>query len=143
MSQFLWANSLEQVTLDWFTTQEVSRKRKIIAETIESLSRDKLNESSLLLPQIPFEATAPRTRSRSRKPIYNDVITDDEEEDAFKDETFSVAASGFYGERSGLRSRGRSNLLDEEKKGRAARDREQRAAKRRAAEKVGNWCHLL
>ena len=131
------------MTLDWFTTQEVSSKRKIIAETIESLSRDKLTGSSLLLPQIPFEATAARTRSRSRKPIYNDVIMDDEDEDAFKDETFSVAASGFYGERSGLRSRGRSNLLDEEKKGRAARDREQRAAKRRAAEKVGNWCHLL
>ena len=143
LSQFLWANSLEQVTLDWFTTQEVSRKRRIIAETIQSLARDKLNESSLLLPQIPFEATAARTRSRSRKPIYNDVITDDEEEDAFKDETFSVAASGFYGERSGLRSRGRSNMLDDEEKGRAARDREQRAAKRRAAEKVGKWCHLL
>ena len=141
---------MEQVTLDWFTTQEVSRKRRIIAQTIESLARDKLTESSLLLPQIPFEATAPRTRSRSRKPIYNDVITDDEEEDAFKDETFSVAASGFYGERSGLRSRGRSNLLDEEEgKGRAARDRdrdrdrEHRAARRRAAEKVGKWCHLL
>lgn len=128
------------MTLDWFTTEEVSRKRRIIAETIESLSRDKLNESSLLLPQIPFEATAASTRSKSRKPIYNDVITDDEEEDPFKDETFSVAASGFYGERSGLRSRGRSNLLEPE---RGDRDREQRAAKRRAAEKVGKWCHLL
>ena len=131
---------MEQVTLDWFTTEEVSRKRRIIAETIESLSRDKLNESSLLLPQIPFEATAASTRSKSRKPIYNDVITDDEEVDPFKDETFSVAASGFYGERSGLRSRGRSNLQEPE---RGDRDREQRAAKRRAAEKVGKWCHLL
>ena len=75
----------------------MSRKRRIIAETIEPLSpRDKLNESSLLLPQIPFEATAASTRSKSRKPVYNDFITDDEEEEAFKDETFSVAASGFY-----------------------------------------------
>ena len=49
---------MEQVTLDWFTTQEVSRKRKIIAKTIESLSA---TESSLLLPQIPFEATAAST----------------------------------------------------------------------------------
>ena len=84
---------MEQVTLDWFTTQEVSRKRKIIAKTIESLSA---TESSLLLPQIPFEATAASTRSKSRKPVYNDFITDDEEEEAFKDETFIVAASGFY-----------------------------------------------
>ena len=32
--------------------------------------------------------------------IYNDIITVDEEE-PFKDETFSVAASGFHGEETG------------------------------------------
>ena len=54
IAQFFFPNAISQITKDWFTTEEVSAKRKDIAELIESLARDKLDKSSQVLPNLLF-----------------------------------------------------------------------------------------
>ena len=129
------------MTTDWFTTEEVSSKRKAIAHVIEGLAREKLEQSNQLLPVLVFEPPAPKTRSKSRKPCYKEDLSSDEDLDTYN---FSIAASGFYGERSGLRSQSQS--LEEDSYLQRQRDREARA-KRRQDGKVGfawdNYCCIL
>ena len=113
VAQFFYKESVEEATLDWFTIEEVSQKRKIIATIIEKLAQDNLKDSSQLLPSINFAASAPVTRSRRRKPCYKESLT--EEDDDFcndADTDFTFAAAGFYGERSGLRSKTRAATVD-------------------------------
>ena len=99
--------------MDWFTIEEVSRKRQEIATIIEELAQDNLRVSSQLLPSINFTASAPLTRSRRRQPCYKESLTEDDD-DLGKDaeDDMSFAAAGFYGERSGLRSQRRAATVD-------------------------------
>ena len=99
--------------MDWFTIEEVSRKRQEIATIIEELAQDNLRESSQLLPSINFMASAPLTRSKRRQPCYKESLTEDDD-DLGKDaeDDMSFAAAGFYGERSSLRSQRRAATVD-------------------------------
>ena len=131
----MFQSSIEDATDSWFNdSQEFSRKRKHIAEIIEDLSRDKLMASSQLLPTLRFDA--PVTRSKVRTPVYRDQSTDEEDIVTTNDDgEFSVAAAGFYGERSGLRSgRSRTNIILEN----ADKERQKGLEKRkqRAKDKV-------
>ena len=86
----------------------------MIATIIEKLAQDNLKDSSQLLPAINFTAPAPVTRSRRRRPCYKETLTEDDEDD-FRDDAdtdYAIAASGFYGERSGLRSKSRAATVD-------------------------------
>ena len=145
LSQFMFQPSIEESTNRWLEdTSEFSRKRKEIAAIIEGLSQEKLTQSSQLLPTLNFHV--PVTRSKARKPVQRDQSTD-EEEFAFTnddDGEFSVAAAGFYGERSTKRSlrsgNPRTNLILENssvENRERQRDRETRS--RKAKEKVNFW----
>ena len=59
LPEFKRKSSIERITPTWFTTEEVSKKRRSIAETIAELSRENLkaNSSTLQLPQLQFEET--------------------------------------------------------------------------------------
>ena len=140
LSQFMFQTTIEESTEQWLNdTSELSRKRKQIADIIEDLSREKLTQSSQLLPSLNFYV--PLTRSKARKPVQRDQSTDEEDFAATNDDDFSVAASGFYGERSGLRSgKSRTNLILENaslENRERQRDRESRS--RKAKTKVNFW----
>ena len=160
LPQFYWQETIEEVTKTWFERrEEFSSKRKQIAELIVTLSRDKLSQTNQQLPNLMFEPRAPVTRSKSRRPCFDDVVDDQDEEDFNDVANFSFAAAGFYGERSGLRSQtsrepSSSFLADvhtkriEEDQEQKKRDREARAKRRQdEASKVGftwkNLCSIL
>jgi len=148
LPQFFWRNSLERATgVNWFTAEEISGKRGNIAKLIRSLAWPNLEKSNLLLPVLNFVSTTPLTRSKRRQhiPDIGDYITDDEDFHPASDnlKESGIAATGFYGERSGLRSSKR--LEDDERQ--KLRDRERRRLRREKEErKVGSFlqhCSIL
>jgi len=138
LPHFFWRSSLERATgVNWFSAEEISKKRGEIAELIRILARPILEKSNQLLPVLNFESTTPVTRSKRRQkinfPNIDDYLTDDEDFYPATDNLMEtgIAASGFYGERSGLRSSkrleddGRQKLRDREKR-RLRREKEER-----------------
>merc|ERR1719300_1886758 len=138
LPHFFWRSSLERATgVNWFGAEEISKKRGEIAELIRILARPILEKSNQLLPVLNFESTTPVTRSKRRQkinfPNIDDYLTDDEDFYPATDNLMEtgIAASGFYGERSGLRSSkrleddGRQKLRDREKR-RLRREKEER-----------------
>jgi len=135
LPHFFWRSSLERATgVNWFSAEEISKKRGEIAELIRTLARSNLEKSNQLLPVLNFVSITPVTRSkrRQRPPNLDDYVTDDDFYPATDNLMESgIAASGFYGERSGLRSSkrleddGRQKLRDREKR-RLRREKEER-----------------
>lgn len=132
--------------MNWFSAEEISKKRGEIAELIRTLARSNLEKSNQLLPVLNFVSITPVTRSkrRQRPPNLDDYVTDDDFYPATDNLMESgIAASGFYGERSGLRS---SKRLEDDGR-QKLRDREKRRLRREKEErKVGGimkYCSIL
>ena len=119
--------SIEESTLRWLDdTSEFSIKRGQIAAIIENLSRDKLIQSSQLLPPLNFYV--PVTRSKARKPVKRDKSTDKEDFAATNDGEF---ASGFYGEKSRTKL-----ILDKTSVENRQRQRDRESRSRKTKDKV-------
>ena len=126
--------SIEESTLRWLDdTSEFSRKRGQIAAIIEDLSRDKLIQSSQLLPTLNFYV--PVTIREARKPVESDKFTDEEDFAATNDGEFTF---GFVGEKSSLRSgKSRTNLvLDNASVENRQRQRDRESRSRKTKDKV-------
>ena len=103
LPEFKRKSSIEKITPTWFTTEEVSKKRRSIAETIAELSRENLkaNSSTLQLPQLQFEALTHQKRRKSRKSARKqDAEVDAEKKVEAGSLTFSAIGTGFYEEES-------------------------------------------
>ena len=130
----MFQTNIEESTLRWLEdTSEFSKKRGQIAAIIEELSRDKLIQSSQLLPTLNFYV--PVTRSKARKPVERDLSTDEEDFAATNDGEF---ASGFFGEKSSLRlGKSRTNLvLDKTSVENRQRQRDRESRSRKTKDKV-------
>ena len=102
LPEFKRKSSIEKITPTWFTTEEVSKKRRSIAGTIAELSREDLKaNSSTLLPQLQFEALTHQKRRKSRKSARkHDAEVDAEKKVEAGSLTFSATGTGFYEEKS-------------------------------------------
>ena len=142
---FLKRDTLEEeVTIDWFSQEEISKKRSEIAEIIRHLGRPNLEKTDKLLPTLNFSTTPVRRSRRKHQSAANhDFIDADDEEDRIpplvdKPEDSGIAASGFYGERS-LRSRSGQEARQQE------RDRRLRQQRHEQENKVKFWnfCSII
>ena len=140
----MFQTSIEESTERWLEdTSEFYRKRGHIASIIEELSQERLSKSSQLLPTLNFYV--PISRSKARKPVHRDQSTDEEDSATTSkdDGEFSLAAAGFYGERSSrsLRSgKSRTNLiLENAARENWERQEEREVRTRRSKEKVNFW----
>ena len=103
LPEFKRKSSIEKITPTWFTTEEVSKKRRSIAETIAELSRENLktNSPTLQLPQLQFEPATHQKRRKSRKSSRKqDAVVDAEKKVEAGSLTFSATGTGFYEEES-------------------------------------------
>ena len=103
LPEFKRKSSIEKITPTWFTTEEVSKKRRSIAETIAELSRENLeaDSSTLQLPQLQFEALTHQKRRKSRKSARkHDAEVDAEKKVEAGSLTFSATGTGYYEEES-------------------------------------------
>ena len=103
LPEFMRKSSIEKITPTWFTTEEVSKKRRSIAETIAELSRENLkaDSSPLQLPQLQFEALTHQKRRKSRKSARkHDAEVDAEKKVEAGSLTFSATGTGYYEEES-------------------------------------------
>ena len=77
MGQFFWSGTVEQVTKNWFSMEEISKKRGQIGQLIENLAQVE-HEGALQLPQLQFEspvrASSRRLRRQRTKPIKDDDL---------------------------------------------------------------------
>ena len=100
LPEFKRKSSIERITPTWFTTEEVSKKRRSIAETIAELSRENLkaDSSTLQLPQLQFEALTHQKRRKSRKSSRKHDAEVNAEKKVVEagSLTFSATGTGFY-----------------------------------------------
>ena len=90
---------------NWFTIDEVVKKRDEIARLIRGLTKDQNGVKELTFPSIRFLPPDRTTRSKTRKKEYEHQSSESEDDSWGKGQTLggqtmSIAASGFYGERS-------------------------------------------
>ena len=104
MGQFYWPGAIQDLT-DWFTINEVVKKRDEIARLIRGLTKEQNAGNELNFPSIRFLPPDRTTRSMTRKKEHEHQSSDSEDEcwgmgHTLGGQTISIAASDFYGERS-------------------------------------------
>ena len=104
MGQFYWPGTIQDLT-KWFTIDEVVKKRDEIARLIRGLTKEQNAGNELNFPSIRFLPPDRTTRSKTRKKEHEHQSSDSEDEcwgkgHTLGDQTMSIAASDFYGERS-------------------------------------------
>ena len=66
VGQFFWADSLKNVTKNWFQLEDIKQKRRQIATLIEALAQEE-HPGGLRLPELQFTAPVRRTSGRRKK----------------------------------------------------------------------------
>jgi len=104
VGQFYWPGAIQDLS-NWFSIDEVVKKRDEIARLIRGLTKDQNGDKELTFPSIRFLPPDRTTRSKTRKKEYEHQSSESEDDSWGKGQTLggqtmSIAASGFYGERS-------------------------------------------
>ena len=66
VGQFFWADSLKNVTKNWFELEDIKQKRRQIATLIEALAQEE-HPGGLRLPELQFTAPVRRTSCGRKK----------------------------------------------------------------------------
>ena len=79
MGQFYWPGAIQDLT-DWFTINEVVKKRDEIARLIRGLTKEQNAGNELNFPSIRFLPPDRTTRSKTRKKEHEHQSSDSEDE---------------------------------------------------------------